>query len=90
MWAKGIALCFGGIIGAIMPIVDLMGLDTSTIQNPEMRVCDIVTEDKCWDIDKIRFLVKQEDIIKKNTWNTTASNGGMKFMLLGTYRLWPL
>jgi len=46
-------------------LVDLLGLDTFNIQNPKMRFCDIITQDKCWDINKICFLVKQEDIIKK-------------------------
>ena len=45
--------------------MELMGLDTSNIPNPELRVCDIITEDTCWDIDKIRSLINQEDIIKK-------------------------
>ena len=28
-------------------LVDLLGLDASSIQNLELRVCDIITEDKC-------------------------------------------
>ena len=38
-------------------LVDLLGLDIASIQNPELRVSDIITNDKCWDIDKIRLIV---------------------------------
>ena len=46
-------------------LVELFGLDPTSIQNPELRVCDFITNDKCWDSAKIQSLVSREDIVQK-------------------------
>ena len=45
--------------------MDLFGSDCSFIENPSLRVCDFITPSCNWDINKIRSLVSQEDVILK-------------------------
>jgi len=37
----------------------------TTMQNLELRVCEVVTHDKDWDMHKIRSLISQDHIIHK-------------------------
>ena len=47
-------------------LVDVLGLDSSTIPNPQIRVCAVITSDHCWDVRVvIHSLVNQEDIVQK-------------------------
>ena len=45
--------------------MDLLGLDSSTIANPQLRVCEVIISDHYWDVRAVRSLVNQEAIVQK-------------------------
>ena len=45
-------------------LVDILSLDAFMILNPELRVSEVISSDKCWDVDKIRMVVTQEDMVQ--------------------------
>ena len=46
-------------------LAELLDLGMTTIQNPKLRVCEVITHDKEWEIHKIRSLISQDHIIQK-------------------------
>ena len=46
-------------------LVDLLDLELSSIDNPQLRVSNFITRNRCWDEPAIRLLIHQDDIIEK-------------------------
>jgi len=43
----------------------MLDIEPSTLASPNLKVCDVITSDHSWDIETIRSLVMQENIVQK-------------------------
>ena len=46
-------------------LVDILGIDAFIISNFDLKVCDVISSDRCQDVTKIQRLVTKEDIVQK-------------------------
>jgi len=43
----------------------MLDIEPSTLTSSNLKVCEVITSEHCWDVKTIRSLVKQENIVQK-------------------------